>query len=333
MKGRLGSIVSRFKKARILVVGDVMLDEFIWGTVSRISPEAPVPVVWAARDTFMPGGAGNVAANIASLGAEVYICGIIGEDEKGRILSAELAKRSIDVSGLVLDNHRPTTSKTRIIAHHQQVVRIDREKVDGIPKGLLDRMSEFIRSKINYIHALIIEDYGKGVVTSSLLRRIIPLAKRHNKILMVDPKEDRFTYYKGVTCITPNRQEAQLASGVKIIDKDSLKKAGQRLLKRLRCQTVLITLGEDGMCLFERDKDRPLHIPTLAQEVFDVSGAGDTVIAVFALALCSGASHKEAAQISNCAAGIVVGKVGIAVVTQDELQERLKQMEKAQWKR
>lgn len=320
---RIRKIISRFENARVLVIGDVMLDEFLWGTVSRISPEAPVPVVWVNGETFMPGGASNVANNLAALGAKTFISGIIGDDEKGRILTEELAKKGIVIDGLVIDESRPTTLKTRVIAHHQQVVRIDREKIDEVPDKVLWKISAFVDSKIKDVDAVIIEDYGKGVISPRILKKVVPLAKRLGKIVTVDPKEEHFSYYKGVTSITPNRAEAQNAVNFKLKDEAALFKAGRMILRNLKCETVLITLGENGMVLFQKGQRKPVHIPTVAQEVFDVSGAGDTVISVFTQALCCKASALEAAHIANCAAGIVVGKVGISVVTKEELIERV----------
>ena len=323
MRTKLKSIIQKFPKAKVLVIGDLILDEFIWGKVDRISPEAPVPVVLVSSESFMPGGASNVANNIASLGGNSVICGVIGEDKGGHILVEELKKKGVDVSGVVIDGQRPTTIKTRIIAHHQQVVRVDREKLASIDDNLLEQILSFIRRKINEVDALIIEDYGKGVITPRLLAEIVPLAKKHKKIITVDPKVSHFSYYQGVTCITPNEKELEGGSGINIEIDEDINKAGGKLLKELSLGSVLITLGENGMRLFEKS-GAVTHIPTVAQEVFDVSGAGDTVIAAFTLALASGAAKQEAAHISNFAAGIVVSKVGTAVVTREELLERIK---------
>ena len=301
-----------------------MLDEFVWGTVSRISPEAPVPVVWVNRESFMPGGASNVANNLATLGASTTISGIIGNDQKGRVLTSELRRKRVNTEGLIVDSERPTILKTRVIASHQQVVRIDREKTNEISDKILKKVISFVDSKIKDVDAVIIEDYGKGLISPELLKKVIPRARRLKKIITVDPKEEHFSYYKGVTSLTPNRAEAQNAVDFKIKDDETLYRAGRAILKNLNCKTLLITLGENGMCLFQKGKAEPLNIPTIAQEVFDVSGAGDTVISVFTLALCCGATAVEAAHIANCAAGIVVGKVGIAVVTKGELIERVK---------
>lgn len=320
----LKKILARFSKARVLVIGDLILDEFIWGKAERISPEAPVPVVWAQSQSYMPGGASNVANNISSLGGVVSLCGVVGEDANAEVLLDKLRVRGVDCGAVVVDVERPTTVKTRIIAAHQQMVRVDWEKTDKISPHMTDMMVRAIEKKIDAIDALVIEDYGKGVVTPALLQRVISLARRHKKIITVDPKVEHFSYYKGVTAMTPNEKEASAGSGVKIACDADVDRAGRKLLKTLQCAGVLVTLGEKGMKLFQRD--RVAHIPTFAQEVFDVSGAGDTVISVFTLALASGLPMLDAAKISNVAAGIVVGKVGVAVVTPDEILDGWKRL-------
>jgi len=320
--GKLKKIIPRFSDAKILVIGDLILDEFVWGDVSRISPEAPVPVVWVKSESFMPGGAANVANNIASLGARVHIAGVVGNDERAGILKEGLEEKGINIDGVIADDSRPTTLKTRVVAHHQQVVRIDREKVEGISAGILDKIIFYIKDIIDEMDAIVIEDYGKGVISARLLKKILTIAKK--KIITVDPKEEHFSYYNGVTAITPNHYEAAQAVGMKVKDNESILKIGRVLLKKLKCEGVLVTLGENGMQLFQKN-GASTHIPTVAQEVYDVSGAGDTVISVFTLALALGVNMKDAAYISNIAAGVVVGKVGIAVVTQKELIERLNQ--------
>jgi D-beta-D-heptose 7-phosphate kinase/D-beta-D-heptose 1-phosphate adenosyltransferase len=320
---RLKKFISSFQEAKVLVVGDLILDEFIWGKVSRISPEAPVPVVWVDSENFMPGGASNVANNIRSLGGEVYLAGVIGEDSRGEALLSLLQKKGIRCEGVLIDKNRPTTQKTRVIAHHQQVVRIDREVFHPVPDAVMNGIIQFISDRIREVDALIIEDYGKGVIGPRLVQEIVKIARRCQKIITVDPKEDHFSYYRGVTTITPNHHEAGGAAGITIKDAATLEKAGWLLLNQLKCETVLITLGENGMALFERGKAM-IKIPTVAQDVFDVSGAGDTVISAYTLARARKAVPLEAANISNCAAGIVVGKVGVAVTTQGELLQRIK---------
>ena len=320
--GKIKKTVANFKKANVLVIGDLILDEFLWGDVSRISPEAPVPVVWVKRESFMPGGASNVANNIKSLGANTFIAWVIGDDERGAILKGELDQKGIDTCGIIVDESRPTTLKTRVVAQHQQVVRIDKENVSALSDAMILRIINYTKSVMDKLDAVIIEDYGKGVITPRLLKEIVPLAKRHNKIISVDPKEEHLKYYQGITLITPNNHEASKAVGFQIKDAATLKKAGAEMLKKFKCKISLITLGENGMAVFQKDKPMR-HIPTVAQEVFDVSGAGDTVIACYTLALASGADPVQAAHISNCAGGIVVGKVGIAVVSPGELLKKI----------
>jgi len=320
---RLKKIISEFKNARVLVIGDLILDEFLWGDVSRISPEAPVPVVWVRKESFMPGGASNVANNLRSLGANVHSVGVIGDDDRGSILKTELEASGINTDGILIDSSRPTTLKTRVVAGHQQVVRIDKENTEPLDGKLVSRMAEYVRSVIDKIDAIIIEDYGKGVITPGLLEKIVTLAKRKKKIISVDPKEEHFRFYRGISVITPNNHEAAKAVGFPIKDDASLKRAGAALLSKIGCRIALITLGENGMAVFEKNKPM-VHIPTVAQEVFDVSGAGDTVIASYTLSLASGGDSIESAYISNFAAGIVVGKIGIAVVTPEELTGRIK---------
>ena len=315
--------VRNFKNVKVLVVGDLILDEFLWGDVSRISPEAPVPVVWVKKENFMPGGASNVANNLSALGADVYLAGVVGDDEHGTILKAELEQKGVNIAGLVTDDSRPTILKTRVVAQHQQVVRIDKEKVDPLSSNIVEKLVGYIEGMIKDIDAVVIEDYGKGVITSALLSKVVPAAKRYNKIISVDPKEEHFKYYKGISVITPNNHEAARAVGFEIKDEATLRKAGEMLLKKLNCRIALITLGENGMAVFQKSKPMK-HIPTVAQEVFDVSGAGDTVIASYTLSLAAGADPIMAAHIANCAAGIVVGKIGIAVVTPEELLGRIK---------
>lgn len=324
-KSRLLDLLKRFKEARILVIGDFMLDQFVWGTVKRISPEAPVPVVEVQRESYMPGGALNVANNIRTLGGIVYPCGVVGRDLEGRMLVKTMRREGIETGGVIYDETRRTTLKTRIIAHSQQVVRFDREKAEDLSKEDLADIMRFIRRVIADTDVIIVEDYGKGVIQPALLGELLKLAKKHKTPVIVDPKEKHFSYYKGVTAITPNRKEAYGAlESSPGHDKLPLKEVGKKLLSKLSCEAVLVTLGEDGMALFEKDGSLT-HIPTAAREVYDVSGAGDTVIAVFSMALAVGAKMKEAARISNIAAGIVVGKLGTATVTPEEIQRALEQ--------
>ena len=317
----LNGLLERFHRARVLVVGDLMLDEFLWGKVSRISPEAPVPVVWVERESVMPGGAANVANNIRALGGTVAVVGLIGEDRWGDLLLGELTSRTVDTSGIIRVK-RPTTVKTRVIAHHQQVVRVDREQPEPLPDAALGRLIDAVRSRIADADAVILEDYGKGVITRKLLEAVIPAARSLRKIITVDPKQEHFDLYQGVTALTPNRMEAAEAVGRELTSDADVQRAGREIIQRLRCQACLVTLGEEGMWLFEQS-GRETRIPTVAQEVFDVAGAGDTVIGTFTLALASGADMAQAARIANYAAGIVVGKLGVAVATPKELSVAL----------
>ena len=308
-----------------MVIGDFILDQFIWGSVDRISPEAPVPVVNVQRESYLPGGSLNVAHNIHTLAGTVYPCGVVGRDREGRMLVKVIRRESIDAGGIVYAKDRPTSVKTRVIAHSQQVVRFDREKNHAIASEYSKKILRFVQQRIAHIDVLILEDYGKGVVQPELIRQVVRLAKRYKKPVLVDPKEKNFPYYSGVTSVTPNRKEAYAAYG-RGAGEASLEKVGRGLLKKWECQSVLVTLGEDGMALFEKNAPTT-YIPTAAQEVYDVSGAGDTVIAVFALALASKATMREAAKLSNLAAGVVVGKLGTAVVLPKELEAAITKKE------
>jgi len=310
--------VKKFKQAGVLLVGDFILDQFIWGKVDRISPEAPVPVVHVEKESYMPGGALNVAHNIRELGGHVFPCGIVGRDLLGRMLVKTMRQHGVETGGIIYDADRPTTQKTRIIAHSQQVVRFDREKAGDLTKAAQKKIMQYALEKIQSVQGIVIEDYGKGIVTPGLIKAILKLAKQHKKFVMVDPKEKHFSYYKGVTLITPNRKEAFGAVSTKSGAALSATQVGKQLLKKLNCEAVLLTMGEEGMLLFEK-KGGVTNIPTAAQEVYDVSGAGDTCVAVLALAYASGATLKEAAYLSNLAAGVVVGKLGTASITVDEL--------------
>jgi len=322
---RLSACIERFSSARVLVVGDIVLDHYIWGKVSRISPEAPVPVVNVTKENLLLGGATNVVQNIHALGGAVSVCGVIGQDEAGRQVLQLLRAQNIPSGGLVIDEGRPTTIKTRIIAHNQQVVRFDRETKDRIGKDAHRRIFDSVKQRIDEgLDAIVLSDYCKGVVTGDLVRDIVRLARRHGIIVSVDPKVSHFGMYRGVTILTPNALEASIGSKIDIEDEATLLRAGALLLKRLKCAAVLITRGEQGMSLFEQGR-KVTHIPTVAREVYDVTGAGDTVIGTLTLAMAAGASMADAARISNFAAGIVVGIVGTATVKPEELKKRIVQ--------
>jgi len=313
-----------FSKVKILVIGDIMMDRFIWGKVSRISPEAPVPVVVVEKETFLLGGAANVVNNVHSLGGKVSLCGVIGDDEPGQRIIEKLTEEGIGISGVFTEQGRQTTLKTRIIAHHQQLVRIDRETTDSMRRPILRNLSEFLRANINGFDGIILSDYGKGLLTRDLIQATIRRAKEAKKFILVDPKQKNVFFYKGATVITPNTAEASLASGIPITDLASLRRVGRMLLQRLRCDVLVITRGEEGMAIFEPHQE-PVLVPTVGKEVFDVTGAGDTVIGTMALALGAGAKVIDAARLANYAAGIVVGKVGTATVNRKELLRAIKE--------
>lgn len=314
----MNKVLKSFSNARVLVIGDIMVDEYIWGRVSRISPEAPVPVVNVTRETLLLGGAANVVNNIRALGGKVSIAGVIGPDDMGKKVVHELRQIDVDTEGVIVEHERPTTVKTRIVAHSQQMVRYDRESRSPISSDSIQRIASYLKAELDAIDAIIISDYSKGVISEHLLREVLEIAK--GKAIVVDPKMNNFNFYTGVTAITPNHHEAAEGAGIKIESGKDVIAAGQKILEKLRCKSVLVTRGEEGMSLFEENGDIT-HIPTVAKEVYDVTGAGDTVISAFTLALAAGAGFKEAAYISNHAAGIVVGKVGTAVVSADELEK------------
>jgi rfaE bifunctional protein kinase chain/domain len=322
---RVRRLLAAARRTRVLVVGDVMLDQFIWGSVARISPEAPVPVVDFARESFMPGGAANVARNLTALNASAELFGAVGRDAAAGQLRRLLREQNIGCGGLLVCATRSTSVKTRIVAHTQQVVRIDRETRDGLDARLTRRLLGLLQAQLAGAAAVIVCDYGKGVVTQPLLNEIKTLCRERGVWLSLDPKPVHQLNLAGLSLITPNRKEtfelANLADETRranpLADANLLR-AAERLLNELRPAVLLITLGELGMLLCQRGR-QAFHIPTVAKEVFDVSGAGDTVIAAFTLAIAAGASPVEAALLANHAAGIVVGKVGTATASPAEL--------------
>ena len=322
---RARQILSAAQKTRVLVVGDVMLDQFIWGGVSRISPEAPVPVVDFSRESFMPGGAANVARNLVSLETSAELFGAIGKDDAAQKLLKLLREQNIGCAGLVKNSARHTSIKTRIVAHQQQVVRIDRETRGALDAKTTAKLLAEFKTQLAKADAVIVGDYGKGVVTQQLLNEIKSVCHARGVWLSLDPKPVHHLNLGNISLITPNRKEAfeladlpdETKNANPFADKN-LMLVAERLLKELNPALLLITLGELGMLLCQRGQ-KPFHIPTVAKEVFDVSGAGATVIASFTLAIAAGASPIEAAILSNHAAGIVVGKVGTAVTTPAEL--------------
>lgn len=316
--------IARFPGRRVLVVGDLMLDRYIRGACSRISPEAPVPVVRVSAENHIPGGAGNVVSNLAALGASVSVVGVVGDDDSGRRLLEHFRAQGSGVDGVLTDPERHTTEKCRVVADRQQVVRYDRETVGPLSHATEARLLEAVDAGVDDAAALILSDYGKGVIAPKLLARAIARAKRRGIPVTVDPKPEHFRRYKGVTTVTPNTSEAWACMHrPPKPGQDALVALGKDILKTLRSKSALITRGPDGMSLFEAG-GKITHIPTVAREVFDVSGAGDTVISTFTLALAAGASLKTAALLANQAAGIVVGKLGTATTDAKELARSLR---------
>ena len=307
-----------------MVVGDIMVDHFIWGKVARISPEAPVPVVEIQSDSLLLGGCANVLNNIFSLGGKVYGAGVIGDDDIGKRLLSEFRSRQINTDGIVVEANRPTTLKTRIVAHGQQVVRFDQESRLPIRPSSVEKITKYIKKLCNNLGAIIISDYNKGVVTRQLLDSIRQVISGKGIPVCVDPKQNDFFLYKGFDIITPNHHEAARAAGLDLIDGNDIVKMGETILRKFDFKALLVTRGEEGMDLFEsNDKTTHTAFPAEAREVFDVTGAGDTVIGVLALCVAAGATFKEAAALANIAAGLVVGKVGTATISLDELKEVL----------
>lgn len=319
----MNTAISDFDKCHILVVGDMMLDEYVWGKVDRISPEAPVQIVSVQKEDHTLGGAGNVVNNLASLGATVSAAGVIGDRSDGDRLIEKFKVLGLDTRGIIRETDRLTTRKTRIIAAHQHVLRIDRETVKEISEQTLESVMAFAEEKIPQADLVLISDYGKGLVTKPLLEKLVAAAQKHGKMTIADPKGLDFSKYAGVSLLTPNKKEATLAAGLDTITRSTVLEAGEKLLQTTAIGRLIITCGKDGMVLFKREKP-PHMIRAVARQVFDVSGAGDTVLSVIGLALASGMSHEVAATVANAAAGIVVGKVGTATISQAELTEALK---------
>ncbi|MBN2059733.1 MAG: D-glycero-beta-D-manno-heptose-7-phosphate kinase [Deltaproteobacteria bacterium] len=318
----LKKFIDKFDQTRILVIGDIMMDEYIWGEVSRISPEAPIPVVEVKEETKMLGGAANVMHNIISLGGKSILCGVIGNDDTGKQILERIHDLGVVTDGIIIEANRLTSIKTRVVARNQQVVRVDRETRKEINQSSIEKFLGFIKNKINGIDAIIIADYGKGVISERLMKGLKKLISGNNIFLAVDPKTENFRYYKGIDIITPNHHEAGAFCRTVIDDDESLIKAGKTIIEKVRCKAVLITQGKDGMTLFGKDGEI-CHIPTVGRKVFDVSGAGDTVISTLCMGLAAGMDLESAAVIANFAAGIVVGEVGTSTVRAEELKKAI----------
>jgi len=319
---KLRELVAGFSGRRVAVFGDLMLDEYIFGDALRISPEAPVPVVRAGKRLDVPGGSANVASNISTLGGVPIVCGIVGDDDQGKRLSGLLADRGIDHRHLLFSTSRQTTLKTRVIAHNQQVVRIDSENTEPPDSEELALLKETIRKALQDTHAVVISDYAKGMVRAQTVEMLTEQAEKMSIPIIADPKGGNYIIYKKCRIITPNHKEAGQIVGMDIKSEEDLRQAGNQLLKMVGCQSVLITWGERGMALF--DGEGPFtHLPTEAREVYDVTGAGDTVVATLALAIAAGGDLLSSAHLANFSAGIVVGKMGTSTVSAKELTRRL----------
>lgn len=318
-------LLQRFAALRVVVIGDIMLDEYWFGSVDRISPEAPVPVVAVQQQDAKLGGATNVAQNIRSLGGEVITVGVIGEDRAGGLVQSRMSDQGMSLDGLIIDKNRPTTLKTRIVAHSQQVVRADFETVDPVSPAQTQVLSDRCLKALENAAGLVISDYGKGVIQPELLREIVPAARAQGKFILVDPKDTHFNSYKHVTALTPNHHEAGFIAGRRIRDDESLRTVGFELLDRLEADSLLITLGERGMALFEPSRT-VTRIPTVAKTVYDVTGAGDTVVATVAMTLAAGGTMLQAAYTANVAAGEVIKEVGTAQTTVDAIRRALDEL-------
>lgn len=309
---RSRAILAAARTRRVLILGDVMLDRYLWGEVSRISPEAPVPVVEVSRESVRLGGAANVAHNVFSLGASPVLLGVVGQDAAAELLTAELAKVGVPAEGLVTDAARPTTLKTRIVARGQHVVRADQENREELTDGVEAEVRERALAALHDAAAVVISDYGKGVITRDVLDPVLAAARERGVPVCVDPKDTHFFSYRGVEVLTPNHHEAAEVLGFKLHDETAVARAGEELLQRLQSRGVLITRGDKGMSLFERS-GRRTEFPAMAQRVYDVTGAGDTVVGTYAVAAAGGAEAREAALLANHAAGLVVAEIGTAV--------------------
>ncbi len=315
---RLLSLKNSFSGKKIAVLGDMMLDGYYWGDVKRISPEAPVPILEIENEFFRFGGAANCALNLLKLGAVPIPVGIIGYDNNGSIFKSLLQENGIEDEGIITDDERPTTTKTRVIANNQHVVRIDKESKSYLDKNSEDKILTYLKSKISELDGLILQDYNKGVLTPSLIKNIIELANKNDVLTTVDPKFDNFFLYKNVTVFKPNRKETENVFGIRIRSEEEILSAGKNLLQKLNAKYILLTLGEGGLAVFSKE-EKIRRMPTKARKVADVSGAGDTVISTLTLAMSAGADIYEACYLSNYAAGIVCGEVGIVPIEKDVL--------------
>jgi len=320
-------LVANLKEHKVLVVGDLMIDEYIWGGVTRVSPEAPVPIVGVTNETLRLGGAANVANNIISLGGKVQVCGLLGDDQMGRWIKSDLKAKKIGVRGIITSSGRPTTVKTRVIAHDQQVVRVDKEVTTPLDRADEELILGSAQSFLGECGCVVVSDYAKGVITPTLMQQLVEMAREYSVPVAVDPKISQFSIYKGVTVLTPNLFEAAAGAGLVIDSMDALVEAGRRIIDKLECEYLIITRGDQGMTLFSGKEDF-VHIEAYSRHVYDVTGAGDTVISTLALALASGLSMLEGAGLANVAAGVVVGEVGTVPISSELMRQRFRELSK-----
>jgi D-glycero-beta-D-manno-heptose-7-phosphate kinase len=312
--------IDDFQKVKVLVIGDLMIDEYLWGSVDKISPEAPVPVVCIKKETHTLGGAGNVIHNLVAMGAIVSAVGTAGTGKTGQMIFEKLEDLGIETDGIISEPQRPTTRKTRVIASNQQVLRIDKEIKKNINADTLEKLVKIVKKKILDVNVIILSDYDKGLITKKLVKQVVKLARQYNILTLADPKALNFSKYESVSTLTPNKKEAGLAANIDIESSKDIIAAGEIIMEKVNLEKLLITCGKDGMVLFEKG-GKPYIIESQAQQVFDVSGAGDTVISLLGLGLAAGATFKESAMIANAAAGIVVAKLGTATASVQELKE------------
>jgi D-beta-D-heptose 7-phosphate kinase/D-beta-D-heptose 1-phosphate adenosyltransferase len=325
---RLIKTIERFNSVKILVLGDLMVDHYVFGETTRISPEAPVPVVDVISETFKLGGSANVANNILSLGGTVFPTGIVGADKNGSWLINEFKTHGGDVSGIIVDNNRPTTTKMRILVGHHQLLRVDYESREAVDSAYANQILNYIRNNIDDVDCIVISDYDKGLITKNIIEALVNLKQEKGTKIIVDPKIEHFLDYKGVSIIKTNINNARKVLKMKVKGETGIRRIASKLLAEFECDTVIITLGKDGLSLLKED-GQYVHIPALARAVYDITGAGDTVTAALALSTSTNASIVESALISNVAAAIKVGKVGTSIVTQDELVAKLHSLDLA----
>ncbi|NIO17351.1 MAG: D-glycero-beta-D-manno-heptose-7-phosphate kinase [Deltaproteobacteria bacterium] len=323
-KGKLYEYVERFQGKKALILGDIMLDEYVWGLVDRISPEAPVPVVKIERETRTAGGAGNVALNVKMLGMEAVLAGTVGEDYHGGVIKKILKKNGIDQTAICSVKNLRTVVKTRVVAHSQQMVRMDRENSFDLPGGVKKELIRKLEKCIPEVDFVIVSDYNKGAVSEEVFGALIERSREKGKNVVVDPKKRNVAFYRGCTVIKPNRKEAEFFAGIDVLNEADLIRAGKRIMSKTAASAVLISRGAEGMTLIQKRGKKPLYIPAIAREVYDVTGAGDTVVSVFSAILSAGGGYEDSALVANIAAAVVVGEVGTSPITREKLIKAIK---------